>query len=418
MNLKQVQLYNKKQSEIYKARTNISVDIQNIGKNTLPIAVAETPSIEEIGKGIFLKKDVINFLDGNFTNVYDLSWDAKNESLEPYINSEAKPYYMLDIVEKDPSILAVMNGSFFFLVDFPEREPKDYPFHFCVRNGKIFGLLSSDEPVLYVQNGKLNAKNTRAFGKIKIGEKTLKWRGINHNCNADDQEADVILYNSGSAKLIKEFDPKTGVRVGRVDQNSIHTKKDDSAVDLVVNRKKDKLVVSEIIEGGGTHLFEGLFILQTTKKQNSFKKNDVVTPLYLHDLRLNTISSAITINKSVFDPYFYTPERINSRDARSVIAEDKSGNIHFVVFDGSKYIPNFRGVSANDVRDYFSPDKYNWSFFVDGGSSSRIITRKEGELSFHANEFAFKKITNEIFLWDTKRHRKLASFIALKTRKN
>lgn len=417
MNLKQIKLYNQKQQRLYAAKTNFLVDIQNIGKNAETIAIPEKKVFEKIHDGVWLKKDVIRFSDGNFTNVYDLSWDRKNVSLEPVIHSEKKPYYMLDYMEENPSMIAIMNGSFFFLVDFPEREPKDYPFHFCVRNGKVIGLLSSDEAIIYIKEGELFAKDAKAVGELTIGEKHLKWVGFWHTDEKNDPKT-AVLYNSGSLKLIKEFDPKTGVRVGRIDPRYIRTKTDPKMVDLIINKIDGRMVVSHINKGGGTHYFEGLFILQIREKYNTFNMGDAVTPLTLDGLNLEDITSGITINKSVTDPYFYTTDRINSRDARSVIAQDKSGNTHFVVFDGCKYVPKFKGVSANDVKDYFSQDKYNWAYFLDGGSSSRIIVRKNKGREFFGSEFAFKKITNEIFLWDSKRHRKLASSIALRIRRN
>lgn len=413
MNLRQIRHYNHKQQEVYAAKTGIQVDIQNIGKNTRTIALREKNSLKEIRKGVFLKKEVLEFPD-NFVNVYDLYWNQKNSMVEPSIHSEKKPYYMLDYMQSDPSALAVINGSFFFLVDFPEREPKDYPFHFCVRDGKIMGLLSLDEPVLYIQNGELNAKNAKAQGSLKIADTLFNWAGPNRA----SKKATATLYNSGTAKLIKEFDPKTGVRVGRLDYRYIHTPAKKSATDIVVNQKRGKLVVSEINAGGGTHFFEGLFILQIKTQENTFKVGDSVTPLVLDGLDLTSITAAITIGKGVRDPYFYTPERIASRDARSVIAKDVFGNIHFMVFDGSKYIPHFKGVSANDISSYLPKEKYEWAYFLDGGSSSRIVVKEGKKETFLANEFAFKKISNEVFLWDSKRHRKLASTIALKLRKN
>ena len=48
----------------------------------------------------------------------------------------------------------------------------------------------------------------------------------------------------------------------------------------------------------------------------------------------------------------------------------------------------------------------------------QTIVKKGKKYEFLANDFAFKKVTNELFLWDSKRHRKLASTIALKVEKD
>lgn len=401
----------------YAAKTHINFDIQNIGKNTRTIAIPEKPSYEELRKGVFLKKDVINFDDGNFTNVYNLSWDKNTHSVKPFVHSEKKPFYLLDYMEDCPSILALMSGSFFFLVDVEEEVPKDYPFHFCVRRHKIVGLPSSDEPILYLKNGELNAHEIKANGIIEINNSKLEWIGANHK--GEVRNSNAKLYNSGCSKLIKEYDPISHVRMGRLDLTNIHTPKSKNVVDLVVNRDDhDNLEITSINSGGGTHFFDGLFILQINQKLNAFNIGDKVNPISLDNLDPREISSAITIGKSVHDDYYLTPERISSRDARSVIAKDKKGNIHFVVFDGSKYIPKFNGVSAKDIHSYFSPDQYEWAYFLDGGSSSRIIVRRGRKLEFLANEFVYKKINTYTFLWDYKRHRKLASCVGLKLSKN
>ncbi len=419
MNLKKVEQYNKKMQRWYAAKTHINFDIQTIGKNTRTIALPEKPSFEELQKGVFLKKDVINFADGNFTNVYNLSWNKDTLSIKPFVHSEKRPFYLLDYMEDNPSILALMSGSFFFLVDVEEEVPKDYPFHFCVRRHKIVGLPSSDEPILYLKNGELNSHEIKAFGTIQIGESSIEWVGENHEDRKKMKKDTAVLYNSGCSRLIKEYDPISHVRMGRLDLSKIHTPKGTDVVDLVVNLDKhDNLKISNINVGGGTHYFDGLFILQTKMNKNIYKVGDKISPTILDNLDPREISSAITIGKSVHDEYFLTPERITSRDARSVIAKDKKGNIHFVVFDGSKYIPKFNGVSAKDIHSYFSPDKYVWAYFLDGGSSSRIIVRRGKKLEFLANEFVYRKINSFTFLWDYKRHRKLASCVGLKLTKN
>lgn len=411
-----IQVYNQKQQELYAAKTGISVDIQNIGKNTQTIVFKTKRSLEEIYKGVWLNTEIMELEDGNFTNIYDLFWSQKNPDLSCFIDSAKRPYYLFDYIKSNPSILAVINGSFFFLIDVVDKIPKDYPYHFCIRDGKVVGLPSSNEPIIFVKGQKLNVKEPKSIGTIKIADQTITWIGSKSNIDKKNIN-EVILYNSGSSKLIKQYDPKTGVRMGTLDHTCIHTPSNPTAVDLVINADtKGDLKITKINLGGNTHFFDGLFILQIDSKKNKYKIGDKVIPLTLDGLNLRTISSGVTIGKSITDRYFFVPERINSRDARSVIAEDITGNIHFLVFDGSKYIPKFKGVSAKDIATYLSPSKFKWAYFLDGGSSSRIILKDGSSYKFLANEFAFKKITNEIFLWDWKRHRRLASSIGLKVK--
>lgn len=414
MKLWAIRKYNKAQQERYFLKTGFNVDISQLGKNTSTITRPLTPSLEEIRPGVWLSTGTTTFPDGNFTNIYDLFWDSKNPTLTPYIHSAKKPFYLFDFIKKSPSIFAVINGSFFFLVDNKESVvPKDSPFHFCIREGRIIGLLSSDEAVVYIQEGELHAQELKARGRMQIGNKIISWVGSSHNAEKRDLEI-ATLYNSGSARIVKSFDQKTGVRNGFLDTDHIRTPKNPEVFDLIIDiDKSGNLFVKKIKQGGDTHYFTGLMILQITGS-NDFRAGDLVKPIMLDSLKLSGISSAITVNKSVQNPYFYTPERVASRDARSVIAQDISGNIHFIVFDGSKYIPMFKGVSANDVSSYFPKNKFKWAYFLDGGSSSRIITRKKRWYDFLANDFAFRRIGLDRFLWDSRRHRKLASLIALK----
>lgn len=416
MRLNSIKKFNDTQRKLYAQRTGFSVDIQSIGKNTRTIAHRAKKSLRSLREGVWISTDILELEDGNFTNVYDLFWGSEANQVAPSIHSEEKPYYLLDHIEKSESIIATINGSFFFLIDVVDREPIDYPFHFCVRDGRVVGLASSSETVLFIKDSKLHAQKIEARGILKINKTIMSWIGSEKVDLAKSEVTDV-LYNSGSAKIIKSFDVKTGVRNGELDHDRIHTPTSVGVVDLVIrNNEKGELRVVKINAGGGTHYFEGLFILQIKKQNNQFIVGDLVTPLTLDNTDISSLESAITIGKSVRDPYFFTQERINSRDARSVIAQDVAGNTHFLVFDGSKYIPKFKGVSANDLATYFSQDKYEWAYFLDGGSSSRIIARSEDGLEFMANDFAFRRVTHDVFLWDHKRHRKLASSIELKVK--
>lgn len=411
---KRIHEINARQRQRYYKKTGFDVDISMLGKNTQTIVHPAKRSVEEIRNNVWLKVDCITFPDGNFTNVYDLYWNHSSVNLAPYIHSENTPYYLLDAIKKDDQMLAVINGAFFFLVDNKDREPKDFPFHFCIRDGRVMGLLSCDEQVLYVRNNELFAQPLSAFGTMCIGSVIVDWKGF-ETIEGKELPTDIILYNSGNSKVKKEFDPTTGIRNGFLDHSKIYTQSSSDVVDLVINeRSKGELVISHLNDGGGTHFFDGLFILQMPRKNMRFQIGDAVRPLTIGNLDLTGITSGITLNKSVHDPYFYTPERISSRDARSIIAKDKLGNVHFVVFDGSKYVPGFKGISAHDVKDYFSHETYEWAYFLDGGSSSRIIIKDRNQYRFLANDLAFRRIGLDGLMWEPKRHRKLASSIALR----
>src|SRR5690606_12924050 len=104
----------------------------------------------------------------------------------------------------------------------------------------------------------------QAKGTLQIGSIQVDWVGALNTNTPHTNKA--VLYNSGCSKLIKQYDPKTGVRMARLDTDNVHTPKNPHAVDLVINTTDDGLLeVTDITPGGGTHFFDGVCILQFTK---------------------------------------------------------------------------------------------------------------------------------------------------------
>jgi len=413
MGLDYIKDYNKKQQDTYAAKTGFFVDIQKIGKNNELIAVKERKSIREIKPGVWLRKKTMRFKDGNFTNKYDLSWDPKFVSVLPEIHSSNTPYSLFDRVTSDSSILGAINGSFYFLADVAETKPHDLAYNFCIRNGVIVGLPSSDEPIMYIRHNRIYVTEPKATGIIKIGNVTLKWAG-GHSGIKTKSSFDALLYNSKSSKIIRVRDRKTNVQIGILDTENITTPRSKQVYDISICLDElGKLRISNIQKGGGTHFYSGIMVLQLKGVTPRFNLGDEITPLSLGKLSLKSIESGLTIGKRVDSMFFSQPERIFKRDAQSLIAKDIFGKIHFIVFDGSKYVPGFNGVSQQDIVTMFPPEKYLWAYFLDGGGSSRIIVKEEEKIHVLANQFAFQKIGRH-HLWDWHHARKLASSISLR----
>lgn len=413
MGLMSVKKYNQKQQEAYAVRTGIVVDIQNIGKNEALLAVKEQNSLQMIYPGVWLKKRVSHLRNNSFTNMYDLFWDPKHTKIVPNIHSSNTPYSLHDYILNNETTIAVINGAFFFLADVADSKPHDLPYDFCIRNSVLTGLPSSDQPIIYIRRKKLLTKEPRARGLLLIGKRKVRWVGEQSKSLKKTTKA-AILYNSKSSRIIKMRDKKTGIQIGILDNKNIMTISHPHVFDIIVGLDSDsKLRITHIETGGGTHFYAGVFVLQMKGNPRKYKVGDLVTPLTLDGLNLQNISSGITIGKSVYDPFFFESGRTESKDARSVIAEDKKGYIHFIVFDGSKYIPGFNGVSAKDITPILSLKKYNWAYFLDGGGSSRIILKHEEKLNFFANQFAFIKLKSGKHLWDWKKARRIASSISL-----
>lgn len=410
-----VNLFNQKQQIKYLFRTGISVDIQNIGKTTQCIAVRVPDSLKEIRPGVWLKKESREFSKGNFTNIYNLFWNSRQPDIVPEIHSSNTPYSLADKIKKDINTIGAINGAFFFLADIAHRKPLDLPYNLCVREDKVLGLPSWDEPIAYILNGKLQARQTQASGEMLIGEKQIRWIGA-YSKGKSKHLYGAVLYNSRCSNVIRVRDPQTNIQIGILDDKAITTPKKSGVIDIVVGPdKNDNLIITKINKNGGTHFFEGLFILQVKKHGNLFKVGEKVTPLTLDGLDLESISAGITIGKSIDDPFFVTTPQTKSRDARSILAEANNGFMHFVVFDGSKYIPGFQGVSIKEILPFFSRNRYKWAYLLDGGGSSRIVAREnEKKLQLLANEFAFRKLKDGLILWDWQHARRLTSSISIR----
>jgi hypothetical protein len=409
-----VNLFNQKQQTKYLSRTGISVNIQNIGKFTECIAVRVPNSLQEIKPGIWLKKECREFSKGNFTNIYNLFWNSKQSDIVPEIHSSNTPYSLADKIKKDINTVGVINGAFFFLADIAHRKPLHLPYDLCVREGKVFGLPSWDAPIAYILNGKLQARETQATGAILIGKKRIRWVGVNSKAKSKLSH-NATLYNSKCSSVVRLRDPLTNIQIGVLDDKVITTPANSDVIDIVVDSdKKDNLIVTKINEGGGTHFFEGLFILQIEKNRKKFKVGEKVVSQTLDRLSLKSISAGITIGKNINDASFLTVPQTKIRDARSILAEDNDGYMHFVVFDGSKYIPGFQGVTIKEILSFFPRDRFKWAYLLDGGGSSRLVARENKKVQHLANEFAFKKLKSGQILWDWKNARYLTSSISIR----
>ncbi len=415
MDVATIFLFNSLQKIKYLAKTGISVDIHKLGKNKRCLAVKEIPFDSEIYPSVFLKKYSEQFSAGNFTNIYDLYWDPKQTHLIPEITSSNTPYFLNDHIQANQEIIATINGAFFFLSDVADREPVDLPYNFCIRQGRIIGLPSADDPIIYIENKKLFTRPITAKGSMKIGTTIIKWVGAKSRNSKETSCA--VLYNSSCSDVVKSRDPLTNIQIGVLDSENITTPFNNHLTDIVIGRnKKGDLSVIEINPFGGTHFFAGNFILQV--KKGTFKVGDIVQPLTLDGLNLAKIEDGLTIGKSILDEFFEESIRSDRKDARSVIAEDVKGMLHLITFDGSKYIPGFHGVSALDIQDLFKKTDFNWAYFLDGGGSSRMVVRKNNKLQSYANQFAFQKFENGWVKWDWERSRKITSSISLRLNLN
>ncbi len=279
------------------------VDIQTIGKNTELLAVKEEKSLKELRPGVWLKKAVIKVGRNNFSNTYDFFWNPNQVGIFPLIHSSNKPYSLYDHVKNHRSILGAINGAYFFLTDIAPRTPHELPYNFCIRDSHIVGLPSSNEPIVFTRDGKLFAKEPKAKGIIRIKNDNITWIGAKNSMSRRTQKT-AILYNTRCLEIIKIRHETTGLQFGTLDTIDTVTPISPDVYDIVVcHEKKGTFRITQINPGGGTHYYDGAFILQLQGKTSAYKKGDRVTPLTLDGLDLSTVTSGITIGKRVDDPF-------------------------------------------------------------------------------------------------------------------
>lgn len=406
-----IERYNRAKMEEYCLKIGVPYrDFQETLGDQQIFARREIERTIEISPGVELSIKNIDLPFG-FTVSYDLSWGADDTTVVTSIESKPKRFYLRHLLRNDPSILAVINGGFFFLADEAEFEPREKTLNLCIRNGEVVGLPSANREALLVQDGRLSGRQLDAVGKMVIGRREIGWVGANSRYR-EHLSGSAVLYNSACCASEHQPDPNFASgkkRVLTVAKN--FTPKKNNVHDLVVNRdENDRLVVSSITHGGGTNFFDGLFILQITGERDLGQYRSAhVIPTYLDDITLGAIDSAVTIGPSIHHFRMYDDHDINHdislgslppfargrRKARSVIYK-KDGIMHMRVFDGAPFTTDFKGVTVEELSSIIGQEGFEWGFHSDPGHSARIVARTpDSQIHFFGSKQKFLRPKNK-----------------------
>ncbi len=418
-------------------------------------------SIVEVSPKVFLTSKTIELGEGNFVNVYDLSYDNLDSEFTTEILTRTGPIYPHRIFvnenrnksgDNEDTTVSCINGAFFFLQDEILLEnPKEIIYNFNIRNYSVVGLPSVTRPALFVtKDGHIHARELNAKGVVRVGGNILRWVGgeplAHKKTESLGEDFEAILFNSACCSIEYE-DPndKTTLRKLRKDLNK--TPYDVNCFDVVVSvDNDDSLYVSEINTQGGTDFFSGNFILQINKnKYESIKIGDKVIPETIDGLNINDIKSAMTTGPNV-DHFLenddhdinhdlslgsFPPFDPHARYARSVMYEGNDGHVHMVVFDAVPRSNYMKGVTPKEAAEIL-PKDIKWSVFLDGGQSSRITFTSTETVIYDLNIDArgnkqYVRLnertktsqvanTDDQFLWSG-RGRPISSMILLKRKK-
>ncbi|MBY0538972.1 phosphodiester glycosidase family protein [Patescibacteria group bacterium] len=347
----------------------------------------------EVQPGIQVTGETIELGDGHFTNRYDLIVDTNDPLFSTRIISMPSATHARNLLRRDKKIKATVNGGFYFLADGkPSKVPSEPTFNLNIRGGKVLGLPATDTVGLLSVDGKLTAEVIRAQGKMRVGEKKIRWRGGQHIAHGDrstesetyllDQNA--VLFNSSCCTLEYEVPgDNTSLRMVQEHLNKTPTRQD--VTDVVVRTSPDgTLRVHSVLPGGGSDFFDGNFVLQMSNDvARDIKTGDEVEPTLLDNIEIYGIESAITVGPLVHHFLENEGHSVNAdkslgnspfgrvRFARSVAYEDNDGKLHFTVFDAVPRSTYMKGITPHEIARLIPTDA-RWAVFLDGGQSSRI----------------------------------------------
>jgi len=346
------------------------------------------PLVEDLARGVRFEQDT-HYLteDGHFTNRYRIVLERPTERARFAITTRDAPTHIQRSLMNDVSVVATINGGFFFLVDEPPREtPKETSFGTVIRSGVLYGVQSRDRPVLWVDpEGEIHVTEVAARGTVTIGERTWSWAGR----HSHEATAPLQLFGTDSCVIEHVRDPETGTKRVLNEEESTTPQK-DGVTDVVCREHGGVLTVVDIREGGGTSVLAGNVVLQGETSLLQGVAVDAGVSLAYDDLNVEDAHSAITIGPSVSHFQHDTDHPINHdrslgsnppftdrRMARSVVYRTTDGDVVCEVFDGAPKTQMFTGVTPREVGDILGQETADieWAYFLDSGQSARLAVR-------------------------------------------
>lgn len=428
MSIELIQEFNKRQAKSYsrKIGQEFSGETQSLLSQE-PFAIRAQPSIKHLRSGVNLTTVSYDLPSGSFTNSYDLAFASDDQSLAVRVDSKPRLYSIRRMLVNDRTVIASINGGFFFLVDSAQFQPSEYSYNLCVRDEKVVSLPSADRPAVITKDGKIDVVELRATGNLRIGNSSVDWLGKNSD-SANPLNNTTVLYNSACCEVQHIPSDRTGQARVLVAENNF-TPQTRDGFDLIINNDENGLVVSALNPGGNTNYFAGAFVLQIQNQDPSkYKPGDRVHAENIDSIPLKGIDSAITIGPSI-KHFLNNKDHPINRDvslgshppfqekplARSIIYKTLDGIIHFRVFDGAPRTEFFKGVTPGWLAHNIPVSDAEWMYSLDPGQSARLVTREEGGVSSYGNSHYMRwpKSENTTFLWSAANGRLVPSSISL-----
>lgn len=385
----------------------------------VPVAESEI----DLDDGLKLRTFPLAVGQGQFTNVYDLTYPARRH----YSSIETHPSLtsVYDHVNSNPHIKVATGGGFFFLADQSKATPRQLSLNLALAESQMLSFPLADQEAVISEDNRLSTAHIRALGAVSLNGLELSWSG-----SLTSHDTDIKMYGSGNSIITHMQHDATGsIRV--LDENSrfTPTMDEDDKVDIGLIRRDDGTFIGVTSSReGGLDIFSHDVVARMHEK-HAHNRLPLMTVKTLGGRALDgSIQGAISVGP-MLDEQDFTNHPINSDKslgskppfldiplARTVLYSRDNEEIHICLFDGRPGSPVFPGITPQQAADFIkSEGEVAWGSFLDPGQTAKLSIRSAEGVASYGNTHYLKwpEQPGDKFVWVPQVGRPVASTIAL-----
>ncbi|WP_405533397.1 hypothetical protein OG592_40045 [Streptomyces avidinii] len=363
-------------------------DIQEIARDQRPFAVRVAARERVLAPGVRLQEESVELGGGAFANVHTLRVARSAARVE--VESDPVGFALRDRCGSD--VVAAVSGSFSFISDEPDHRPAEPCLDFCSRQGETVSLPTVTKPAFLVHRGRPSLHILPATGTLVLGRAVREWIGSKEKAAPDSVRRGALAVFGAANCTIRYADDALRGFTRFVERTGNTTPRDAGVVDAVVQRMAPHLhVIRSVHPGGGASLFSGSYVLRgTAAHARPLAVGTEVRVTGIAGLATEHLSCGISLGPSAadaacgevaaYDASLGTSPFRPVRHARTLLWPD-GRTLCFRVVDGAPLTDSFRGMTPAEVvgdleRSGVDP---RTAHHLDGGQSSKIAFRREGE---------------------------------------
>jgi hypothetical protein len=388
------------------------------------VDVPVVDTVELMDDGMMLRTFPQELEEGEFTNVYDLSFPI--DAVRPSIELQDALTSVFEHARTNPDIRAATGGGFFFLADQASAVPRQLGLNLALAEGRMHGFPVLDREAVLVNDGRLSAEHVKALGVLALGDVELSWSG-----SLTRHETDSKVFASGNSIITHVQSDATGsVRV--LDESSRYTSiiDTDDTVDIGFIRRDDGVFVGVSSSTvGKLNIFTHDVVVRTHERHAYGKLPEMRVRTLGSKAIDSTLQGAVSVGP-MLDTENFTSHPVNGDKslggkppfldvplARTVLYETGDGMIHIRLFDGRPGSPVFPGITPSQAAQSIKADgEIVWGCFLDPGQTAKLVVKGDSDLASYGNTHYLKwpKQPGDKFVWVPKAGRPVASMITLR----